>query len=123
MCDDQAVKHTVLIVEDEVLARTALAEYLRQCGYRVIQASCTAEAMTVLKESQLKTHIVFNAIPCFKLSKWVQQHRPELKMVMAGNLEKAAHAVGDLCEDGPQLENPYEPQQVIDWIKRLQASA
>jgi len=36
---------TVLLVEDEPLARQALAESLRSVGYRVVEAACGAEAL------------------------------------------------------------------------------
>ena len=41
----------VLVVESEVLVRHALAEYLRHCGYRVIEAASTQEAMTLLNNA------------------------------------------------------------------------
>jgi CheY-like chemotaxis protein len=39
---------TVLVVEDEILVRTAIAEYLRLAGYRIIEAANAAEAITVV---------------------------------------------------------------------------
>jgi CheY-like chemotaxis protein len=47
---------TVLVVEDEILVRTAIAEYLRHCGYRVVEAASADEAMTVLQETA-KAHV------------------------------------------------------------------
>jgi hypothetical protein len=40
-------------------------------------------------------------------------------MILAGTVEKAAREAGNLCEEGPHLTEPYEPSQVIDWIKKL----
>jgi DNA-binding response OmpR family regulator len=34
---------TVLVVEDEAMIRASIAEYLRDCGYRVLEAA-TAKA-------------------------------------------------------------------------------
>ena len=42
-----------------------------------------------------------------------------LDVILAGTIEKAAEEAGDLCEEGPHLKKPYEPQQVVDWIKKL----
>ena len=39
-----AMGPTVLIVEDEVLSRLAMAEYLRECGFHVIEAANGVEA-------------------------------------------------------------------------------
>lgn len=122
MCDETASSETILIVEDDVLVRTALADYLRKCGYRIIQASNEEEARIVLGERDIPVHVLFNAIHSFELTAWTRKQRPDLQVITAGNLEKAAHAASDLCEEGPHLKKPYEPQQVIDWIKRLQAT-
>ena len=46
--DNQATP-TVLVVEDEVLIRMATADYLRGCGYRVVEAGSGDEAVAVLK--------------------------------------------------------------------------
>jgi hypothetical protein len=40
----------------------------------------------------------------------------------SATVAKAASAAGDLCEEGPHLSRPYEPQQVVEWIKRLRSS-
>jgi CheY-like chemotaxis protein len=39
---------TVLVVEDETLIRMAVAESLRDAGYRVLEASCADEATSLL---------------------------------------------------------------------------
>jgi CheY-like chemotaxis protein len=47
--EDKAVE-TVLVVEHEVMVRLAISEYLRHCGYRVIEAISAEEAITVLEQ-------------------------------------------------------------------------
>jgi CheY-like chemotaxis protein len=42
---------TILIVEDEVLIRFDVADYLRTCGYRVIEAANATEAIAVLQSA------------------------------------------------------------------------
>lgn len=124
----QTELETILIVEDDVLVRTALAEYLRHCGYRVVEATSADEALSVLQEVDIKVDVVLSdvkisgAMDGFGLAKWVRKNRPGVQVILTGSVEKAAHAAGDLCEDGPHLAKPYEPQQVIEWIKRLKAS-
>lgn len=124
----QTALETVLVVEDEVLVRTAIAEYLRHCGYRVIETASADEALIVLQEKNIQIDIVFSDVEMpggmdgFGLAKWVRAHRPDLQIILTSTLTKAAHAAGELCEDGPHLEKPYEPQQVIEWIKKLKAS-
>jgi hypothetical protein len=43
-------------------------------------------------------------------------------IILAGTPERAAHAAADLCDDGPMLMKPYEPQIVVDRIKQLVAA-
>ena len=51
--DPSATIRTILVVEDEVLVRMPLAEYLRDCGYRVFEAASVAEAKAVLDADTL----------------------------------------------------------------------
>jgi CheY-like chemotaxis protein len=53
---------TVLLVDAKVLSRLALADYLRECGYRVIEAASPEEAMMVLKAPELKVDILLSDV-------------------------------------------------------------
>ena len=116
---------SVLVVENEMLVRLAISEYLRHCGYRVIEAASAEEAMTLLAQANIAVDVVFSAVELgggtdgFALARWVRTERPRLNVILTGTIEKAAREAGDLCEEGPHLKKPYEPQNVVDWIKRL----
>ena len=117
---------TVLIVEGDVIVRLGIAEYLRHCGYRVIEAVSAAEAVTVLTMTpEIAVRALLSAVEMdgpmdgFGLYRWVRANRPEVEVLLAGNVVKAAHEAGDLCEEGPHLKKPYEPEQVVRWIKKL----
>lgn len=118
----------VLVVDDEVLVRLTIAAYLRECGYKVYEAASAEEAVAVLQNGTLFVDVVFTDVEMhgsmdgFGLSQWVHQHRPEIAVVLAGTAARAADAAGALCEKGPHLRKPYEPQAVLDQIKRLLAS-
>jgi CheY-like chemotaxis protein len=119
---------TVLVVEDEVLIRLSIAEYLRDCGYRVLEAGSAEEATTILQKSDLQLDVVLSGIKMpgrmngFALAQRARELRPGLKVILAGTAERAAHEAADLCEDGPMLMKPYDPQIVLDHIKRLLAA-
>ena len=53
---------TILLVEGEVLVRYAIADYLRACGYRVIEASSGAEALAVLGEKSIAVSILLSSV-------------------------------------------------------------
>lgn len=119
----------ILIVEGEVLIRHALADYLRHCGYVVIEAASTDEAQVVLDDAATRVDAVLchaeapGAVNPFVLRRRaaeMDQHAG-LTFILTGRIESAAQAAADLCEEGPQLARPYDPQAVVDHIRRLLA--
>jgi DNA-binding response OmpR family regulator len=48
----------ILIVEEDLLVRTALAEYLRECGYLVLEASNAGDARSLLEDGSRRVDIV-----------------------------------------------------------------
>lgn len=118
---------TVLVVEDEVLIRMVISDYLRGCGYRVIEAASGDEALAVLQHGELKLDIVFSDIEMpgatdgFGLSNWIRNNRPDLDVILTGSVPRAVNAAVNLCEDAP-LPKPYESQSVADRIHRLLAA-
>ena len=118
----------VLIVDGDVLSRHALADYLRHCGYSVVEAAHTDEALVALGEATLKVDVILCDVgavgtrSAFELSNWVRSNRPELEVRLAGSTANAVDAAADLCETGPHLTRPYERQAVMDYINRLRAS-
>lgn len=119
---------SILIVDADILSRHAIADYLRHCGYAVVEAANTDEAFLALDEPTLSIDVIvcdIAALPAangFELSSWVRQNRPELEVKLAGGVEKAAQVAAELCEVGPHLKRPYEPEAVIDYVKRLRAT-
>jgi CheY-like chemotaxis protein len=121
------VLETVLVVEDEVLIRLVISEYLRDCGYRVIEAASADEALIVLDQADLVIDIVLSDVEMpgsmdgFGLARWIRTHRKGLEVILVGNSQRAAEAAAELCEAGPDLAKPYEPQIAVDRIRQLLA--
>jgi DNA-binding response OmpR family regulator len=120
-------QQTVLVVDAEVLVRLTISAYLRDCGYRVVEAATAEEAQTVLLQTELTIEAVLadvdlpGPIDGFALSRWIRDHRQEVNVLLAGSPARAAERAADLCEQGPDLARPYEPQVVVDRIRRLLA--
>jgi DNA-binding response OmpR family regulator len=109
---------TILVLERDVVTRAVLSEYLRSCGYRVLEARSAAEALTILQESSEPIRVVLgDAENGFKLSGWVKANRPKIKVILAANAERASQACADLCEMGPHGKRPYDPQLLVQRIK------
>jgi CheY-like chemotaxis protein len=118
---------TVLVVEDEWLIRAAIADYLRRCGYRVLEAGNAAEAITAL-EADASIAIVFSDVQMpgsmdgWGLARWVRRERPAVKVILTSGVARASEAAGDLCEDGPLMEKPYSHIELERRIRMLLAN-
>ncbi len=119
---------SILTVDGDVVSRHVIADYLRHCGYAVVEAANTDEAFAALTEPSLSIDVILCDVSAlgsqsgFELAQWVRSNRPELEVRLAGGVEMAAQTAAELCESGPKLARPYEPEAVVDYIKRLRAS-
>tara|TARA_R110000751_G_scaffold31202_2_gene79550 strand:+ start:106 stop:477 length:372 start_codon:yes stop_codon:yes gene_type:complete len=115
---------TLLLVDPDPLQRAVVADYLRGCGYRVIEATTAHEAVTALTDQEVAvvvTDIHLRDASGFELSAKAKEIRPGVAVVLTHAPERTAKLAGDLCEDGP-LDHPYHPQLLVDRIKRLRRS-
>lgn len=118
----------ILVVEGDIITRTVIADYLRHCGYRVVEAHDAREAQQALEHRDFKIDIVVSDVDLpgemsgFQLATWVREVRPEIRVLLSANTERTANVAGDLCEDGPHLAKPYDPSIVVDHIKRLRGA-
>ncbi len=83
--------NTVLIVDDEVHARTAGASYLRDAGFRVVEAVDALEAMAIFA-SKASIDVVFTDIKMpgpmdgIALARWVREHHPETPVLLTSGV-------------------------------------
>jgi DNA-binding response OmpR family regulator len=118
----------ILMVEPDVLVRQPIAEYLRECGYKVGETGSTAEALLVVNARTMSIDIVLadaqapGKLDGFGLARWMRENQPSAKVILAGTVANEAKEAGDLCEEGPLLSKPYDPQLLVDRIKRAVAT-
>jgi|SRR5271165_2505983 len=117
---------TLLMVESDVLVRQAIAEYLRECGYRVLEAANTDEAILIINARKVET-VLANAraggkLDGFGLAKWLKDNRPGVQVILSGTVANHAKEAGKLCDKGPPLVKPYDPKHLVDRIKRAMAA-
>jgi len=116
---------SVLVIDGDVLVRHAIADYLRNCGYVVIEAATTDEAVIVLEREPLIVHAVLcdaqapGMLNPFEFRTWAKGRRSSLEIALAGTIESAAHKAAELCEEGPELARPYDPQSVAEYVRRI----
>ena len=124
---EAGIPRTVLVVEDEVLIRWVIAEHLRDCGYRVIEAGSGDEAIDILRRTALTVDVVFTdvqmpgSIDGFALAQWVRRQQPAIKVVLTSGIAKATGAAEALCAEGRWVPKPYSTAEVERRIRRLLA--
>jgi CheY-like chemotaxis protein len=78
---------TVLIAEDEFLVRWTAAEFLRERGYAVIEATSATDAISIL-ESGISVDIVFSDVQMpgelsgHDLAEWLYRNYPGLPVLL-----------------------------------------
>ena len=118
----------LLVADSDVLVRHAIADYLRRCGYVVIEAASFEEAHAVLAAPQATPDLVLSDVELagggngFTLRSLAAREWPHIEVILAGTVEAAARTAGDLCERGPHLARPHDPQLVLERIRRALAS-
>src|ERR1043166_7949738 len=88
---------TVLVVEDEVLIRLMIAEYLREFGYRVLEARNGEEAKNILGNED-EVGVVFSdvrmpgSIDGLALARWISRNKPEIGILLTSAYVAPAEA-------------------------------
>ncbi len=82
----------ILIVEQDLLVRTPLAEYPRECGYLVLEASSASDARTLLEDGSRRIDIVLAEVKSgepsgFALASWVRTHLPSTQVAGRNNCD------------------------------------
>ena len=123
--DAQERTPAILLVEDEVLVRLTLSDYLQECGFKVYEAGTASEAIEILESNQATIDLVFSDVRMpgemdgFGLATWVRANRPGLPIILASADGKKSEAAKDLCENEPFFAKPYDVQLVVARIRSL----
>jgi CheY-like chemotaxis protein len=113
----------IIVVEPEILVRMVIAEYLRNCAYKVIEAGSADDALAVLR-SELKVELVFaevhgiGAMDGFSLATEIRRTYPDVDVILTSGVANAAEKSHALCE-GRVIDKPYQPQDIVRRINIL----
>ncbi len=112
---------TIMVVEPDVLLRMALSEYLRDCGYRVIEG-VKADNVWVVIGSGVQLDVVFAPVQPtgFALASRLRQTHPGTDVILNSGVADAVEKSSALCDRGP-LKPPYQPEVVARRIQQLLA--
>jgi DNA-binding NtrC family response regulator len=110
-------------VEDEVLIRLALADYLQECGFKVFEAANAAEAIEILRSDQAAIDLVFTDVNLpgevngFGLARWIRTDGPSLPVILTSGDSKMAIAAKELCEHHSFVSKPYDLAAVVGHMR------
>jgi DNA-binding NtrC family response regulator len=113
----------LLVVEDEFLLRWPTAEYLRDAGYRVIEAASADEGIIVLS-SGIPVDLVFSDINLsgdltgHALARWLSKYHPGVPMLLTSG-DKSAAGLISIGATRSFLPKPYDLTEVDRRIKEM----
>lgn len=120
--DTASSRPVVLIVEDEFLLRWPVSEYLRDSGFRVVEAGSVQEAI-VLLSGDGRIDAVFSDINLpgeqsgLALSRWLDKHRPAIPLLLTSGQSVPAELAGIR----PFISKPYSLEEVAERLERMMA--
>jgi CheY-like chemotaxis protein len=116
--------HTVLVVEDELMVRMPIAEYLRDCGYNVLEAGSASEAIETV-DTEGPVSLVFSDIRMpgkmdgVALAEWFQAHHPSVPVLLTSGYNGGRPVSGGETPRNRFIEKPYSQTQVARRIAAL----
>lgn len=116
----------VLLVEEHVIVRLALAGHLRSCGFTVFEAATSLEARSVLLAGPKIDMLMADARLAgpdsgFALAQWVRRHRPGVEVILTGVLSGKALAATELCEKHSKRTTPQDGPALTERIRVMLA--
>jgi CheY-like chemotaxis protein len=121
--DHRPPPETILFVEDEVLTRMDMAEFLRQSGYRVSEAATAAEAIDALG-SKLTVDLVVTDVKMpgdmdgFALAEWIKTNRPGVEVIVASGDDSSKERAEQDSTFGLFLPKPYTGRALLDLVQQ-----
>jgi len=115
-----AERPVIMVLESDVIIRTEIAEFLRECGYKVIEG-VTANDLWIVIDAKVKLDVVFSEVNLpgetdgFTVARRIRQTHPQIDVILTSSIEGAAEKIKDLCDEAP-LKKPYRAEDVAARI-------
>jgi len=114
---------TIMVLEPDVIVRAEIGDFLRECGYRVIEGVGAEDVRDIIQSGTrfdvllAEVHLT-GACSGFELAQELRQTRPEITVILVSSINNVIDKAGDLCERGP-LKKPYRAEDVLRRIQVL----
>lgn len=119
-----ALRHTVLLVEDEAFVRQVAGETLEAAGFRVLVARTANEALALLQSDErrvdvLLTDLVLPDSNGLALDEELKRHRPDLRTIfISGYPRRAIRRPSGRGQNWSYLAKPFCSASLIDCVRR-----
>jgi|SRR5215211_5023001 len=123
---ERAVRPVILVVEDEFLVRILEVDFLRDAGFRVVEAQDADEAFEMLRRRPEIAAVLTDvdmpgSLNGFEFARLVKQGWPEVGVLTISG--KARPTAGDLPEGVEFVRKPFRPQALVERVRDLVAPA
>src|SRR5437588_381209 len=91
----QPTTNTVMVVEPDILVRMVIADYLRECGYKVVEGVTADNVFAVLRAGRV-LNIIFADVNLggdmdgFKLARQIRESYPNIDVILTAGAANAA---------------------------------
>jgi CheY-like chemotaxis protein len=110
----------LLVVDADAVTRCLVCDELRGEGYRVLEASSGADAVSVLRSMPVHLVLVDLSLPGpvdgLATARFATDLRPRPKVILASI--GPPDGTADLEEIGPRVSKPYSVPDVIEAVRR-----
>jgi DNA-binding response OmpR family regulator len=114
---------TIMVLEPDVIVRAEISDFLRECGYRVIEGVDAEDVREIIKSGTridvllAEVHLL-GASSGFELAQELRQTQPEIAVILVSTINNVVEKASDLCGRGP-LRKPYRPEEILRRIQVL----
>ncbi len=117
-----ATPPAVLIVDQDFMSRWKTADFLRERGYFIIEATDASDAMALIASGTRVDIVIFDlssrdASDTRSLAEWLEEHHPELTRLMTSKI--AVDAPISAPGNHRIVVEPYEPAQLAAHLESL----
>lgn len=110
---------TILVVDDQDVVRDVIKLTLQSAGYTVIEAATPKIAIELARTTEsidlLVTDIVMPEMDAFELAQRVSTEIPGIRILYTSGYTDAA-------AEGPFIQKPFTPQQLVDKVGAVLAA-
>jgi two-component system, cell cycle sensor histidine kinase and response regulator CckA len=111
---------TVLVVDDQDLVRDVIRLALEGAGYRVLEAGSPNDALELIRGRDeidlLVTDVVMPQMDAFELAQRVEDQLPGIRVLYTSGY-------ADARAEGPFIEKPFTPAQLLEKVSAVLATA